>query len=125
QAGAAGDALLLPQDLLVTKLNENGVYIVGKDSVAHWRPLELGSIVGSQVEVLGGVARGERIVTVGMRSLSEGDKVIVARQGVCCKRGTVVFDAPATSPSAAASAASAANATPEPEASTTEGKPAK
>ncbi len=86
-----GEALLLPQDLLVTKLEENGVFVVGKDAVAHWRPLELGGIVGSQVEILSGIARGERIVTVGMRGLTEGDKVIVARQGVCCTRGEVVF----------------------------------
>lgn len=87
-----GEALLLPQDLLVTKLQSNGVFVVGKDSVAHWRPLQLGGIVGEQVEVLSGIARGERIVTVGMRLLSDGDKVIAARHGVCCTDGRVVFD---------------------------------
>ena len=94
QPAAEGKALLLPQDLLVTKLKDNGVFTVGDDAIARWKPLELGEIVGSQVQVLGGVARGSRIVTVGMRSLSDGDKVIVAREGVCCSNGSVVFEAP-------------------------------
>jgi multidrug efflux system membrane fusion protein len=84
-------ALLIPQDLLVTRLDSNGVFIVDKEQVAHWRPLQLGEIVGQQVEVTGGIRKGERIVSVGMRSLSEGDKVIISREGVCCTDGNVVF----------------------------------
>ena len=38
------------------------------------------------------VSSGDRIVNVGMRSLSDGDKVIVWREGVCCTNGSVVFD---------------------------------
>ena len=87
-----GDALLLPQDLLVTKLKDNGVFVVGDDSVAHWKPLELGGIVGSLVEIKGGVSRGERIVSVGMRSLTDGDKVLIGREGICCSNGSVVFE---------------------------------
>ncbi len=87
-----GDALLLPQDLLVTQLQENGVFVVGDDNIAQWRALELGGIVGGQVEIKSGVRKGERIVTVGMRSLSDGDKVIIAREGVCCTDGTVTFE---------------------------------
>ncbi len=86
-----GDALLLPQDLLVTNLNDNGVFVVGDDSIARWKPLELGAIVGSQVEVKSGVSRGDRIVTVGMRSLSDGDKVLIGREGICCTNGSVTF----------------------------------
>ena len=103
-----GDALLLPQDLLVTKLKDNGVFVVGDDSVAHWKPLELGGIVGSQVEIKSGVSRGERIVTVGMRSLTDGDKVLIGREGICCSNGSVVFEGapkpvkPATKSSATA-----------------------
>ncbi|MCP4445359.1 MAG: efflux RND transporter periplasmic adaptor subunit [Myxococcales bacterium] len=115
EAADRGDALMLPQDLLVTKLKDNGVFVVSKDAVARWRPLKLGEIVGSQVEILSGVSRGERIVTVGMRSLSDGDKVLSSREGVCCTNGSVVFDVvgkkpakPGPEPTQAADAAAAA-----------------
>jgi membrane fusion protein (multidrug efflux system) len=102
QPAEIGDALLLPQDLLVTNLKSNGVFVVGEDLTARWKPLELGSIVGSQVEVKSGVSRGERIVTVGMRSLSDGDKVLVGREGVCCTNGSVVFTTTTAKPKATA-----------------------
>lgn len=101
QPTARGTGLLLPQDLLVTNLKDNGVFVVGEDNVARWKPLELGEIVGGQVEILGGVSKGERIVTVGMRSLSDGDKVIITRDGVCCTNGSVTFKTKSPAPKAA------------------------
>lgn len=98
QPADLGDVLLLPQDLLVTQLKENGVFVVSDENIARWRPLELGGIVGGQVEIKSGVTKGERIVTVGMRSLSDGDKVIIAREGVCCTDGSVTFKPIAKAP---------------------------
>ena len=80
----------------MTRLADNGVFVVGDDLIARWKPLELGSIVGNQIEVKSGISRGERIVTVGMRSLADGDKVIVAREGVCCNEGRIVFNSAAS-----------------------------
>lgn len=98
QPDARDGSLLLPQDLLVTKLEENGVFTVGDDDKAHWRPLQLGEILGGQVEITGGISKGERIVTVGMRSLSDGENVIVTREGSCCTNGSVVFSSPSEAP---------------------------
>ncbi|MCG5051658.1 MAG: efflux RND transporter periplasmic adaptor subunit [Myxococcales bacterium] len=86
-----GDAgkLLLPQDMLVTRLDDNGVFVVGEDNVARWRPLTLGAVRGDQVEITGGIERGARVVSTGHRSLADGDPVIVAREGVCCADGRV------------------------------------
>ena len=60
--------------------------------------INLGEILGGQVEITGGISKGERIVTVGMRSLSDGENVIVTREGTCCTNGSVVFEAPSEAP---------------------------
>ena len=85
-----GNALLIPQDFLVTRLNGNGVFVVSDDSVAEWRPVTLGRIIGTQVEVGSGIALGDRVVCLGQRSLSSGDRLIVTREGTCCRDGRVV-----------------------------------
>lgn len=107
-----GETLMLPQDLLVTKLEGNGVFVVDTSSIARWRPLILGKVVGDQVEVLQGIARGERIVSVGQRGLSDGDKIIAARQGICCRRGEVYFDLDAAAAPALGEPETAAPAAP-------------
>ncbi|MBI2893541.1 MAG: efflux RND transporter periplasmic adaptor subunit [Deltaproteobacteria bacterium] len=93
QAVAQG-TLVVPQDLLVTRRDGIGAF-VDERGVARWRPLELGQIVGSQVVVARGLAVGDRMVVVGHRDLADGDVLLVARQGSCCRDGRVVFpDAP-------------------------------
>jgi len=93
---------MLPQDVLVTRQGENGVFVVDDQSVARWRPLILGQVVSGQVIVDQGLAAGERVVVVGHRSLSDGDLLMVAREGRCCPGGRVSFDniKPASSPPA-------------------------
>ena len=86
------DSLLLPQDFLVTQLDGNGVFVADKDDKARWRPLELGNIIGSQVEITSGLSPGERVVIKGHRGLSEGDQLMITRNGECCTRGRVKFD---------------------------------
>ena len=83
-------ALVIPQDWIVTRLADQGVFIE-EDGVARWRAVELGAVVRDQVVVTGGVAEGDRIVVTGHRDLVEGDKLLVAREGVCCNAGRVTF----------------------------------
>lgn len=85
------EAILLPQDLLVTRRDGNGVFLLGADDTAVWRPLTLGAIIGTQVEVLAGLQVGERVVTQGQRSLSHGDHLLVTRAGECCENGRLVY----------------------------------
>lgn len=86
----AGEALFLPQEFLVTRLDGNGVF-VADGKVARWRPVELGAIAGTDVEIARGLEAGERIVVLGHRALNDGDPIIVARAGRCCEGGRVVF----------------------------------
>lgn len=86
-----GDHLLLPQHILVTRRNGNGLFVV-EDGKARWSPVELGPVVGGQVVVQGGVAPDDRVVVTGHRELVDGDPVIVAREGTCCAEGRVHFE---------------------------------
>ncbi len=88
----ATEAILLPQDLLVTRLDANGVFVVDEGQVARWRALTLGDVIRDQVVITGGLTAGERIVVLGHRGLANGDPLIVARDGVCCTDGRVVFE---------------------------------
>jgi membrane fusion protein (multidrug efflux system) len=83
------DAILIPQDFLVTRLDGNGVFVVTPESTAEWRPVTLGSIVGTQVEITDGIAAGDHVVSLGQRGLTHGDRIIVTREGLCCTDGHV------------------------------------
>lgn len=88
---AGAEAILLPQDLLVTRREGNGVYVVGDGDKAEWRPLKLGAVMGTQIEVLAGLKVGQRVVTQGQRSLSPGDLLMVTRAGECCTDGRLTY----------------------------------
>jgi membrane fusion protein, multidrug efflux system len=89
-ATAAEQSIVLPQDAVVTRTNEVGVYL-DEGGVARWRPLRLGKVVGNQVVVAEGLLGGERLVVTGHRELADGDRLDVSREGVCCRRGRVLF----------------------------------
>lgn len=84
------DAIVLPQDWLVTQLDAYGVY-VAEEGVARWREVTLGEIVRGQVVVADGLQRGERVVVTGQHALVDGERLLVAREGTCCTDGRAVF----------------------------------
>jgi membrane fusion protein (multidrug efflux system) len=86
----AEDALIIPQDWVVTRLADQGVFI-DVDGIATWRPITLGDIVRDQVVISEGVSAGDRLIVTGHRDLVHGDKLLSARQGTCCTQGRVDF----------------------------------
>ncbi len=90
-AEGAGRRVVLPSDVLVTRLGGNGVF-VAREGVAAWRPLEIESVVRDQVIVSSGLAEGDEVVVVGHRELQEGDPLLVGRRGRCCTDGRVTHD---------------------------------
>ncbi len=92
QSETTSEQIIVPQDLLVTKLEDNGVFVVEDDSVARWRPLVLGAVLQDQVVVLEGLSPGETVVSVGHRGLVDGDPLLIARRGACCTQGRIVYD---------------------------------
>lgn len=92
-AQGGGRRVVLPSDVLVTRLGGNGVF-VARDGVAVWRPLEIESVVRDQVIVAAGLEEGDEVVVIGHRELQEGDPLLVGRHGTCCTDGRVIYDGP-------------------------------
>lgn len=86
----AGNRLLISQDWVVTKPSGVGVF-VAKGEKAVWQPVELGTVVRRQVEVLSGLSAGDQLIIVGHRGLVDGDDVLIHRAGTCCENGRAVF----------------------------------
>lgn len=91
QASVARGTVLLPQDAVVTRLADVGVF-VDQDGKALWRPLELGEVIHDLVRVRSGLAEEEKVVVTGHRELVEGDALLVTRMGACCTDGRVTFE---------------------------------
>ena len=85
------EALVIPQDWVVTRLDGTGVYVDDR-GVAAWRDVELGTYIEDQVVIASGLESGERVVSTGARDLAEGDPLIVVRQGICCTSGRVNWE---------------------------------
>lgn len=82
----ASDALIVPQEWIVTTRTEQGVF-VEQDGHAQWRVVELGEVSGNQVEVRSGLSVGDRVIITGQRGLKAGESILVARTGTCCTDG--------------------------------------
>ncbi len=90
----AADQIVIAQDWLVTKPSEIGVF-VREGELARWRVVKLGPVIRDRVVILEGLRAGDELVITGHRELVEGDQLLVARHGVCCTEGRVVFERPA------------------------------
>lgn len=76
----AATALTVPQEAVVFREGRPAVYVVSGDRVAL-RPLTTGRRRDGAVEVLDGLAAGERVVVAGAGFLSDGDRVRSAGGG--------------------------------------------
>jgi multidrug efflux pump subunit AcrA (membrane-fusion protein) len=87
----AEDTVVIPQDFLVTRLDNVGVFLVDDEGRAAWRPVQAGLIVRDQVIVEAGLEPGDQVVMSGHRGLADGDPLIIARTGTCCTHGRVTW----------------------------------
>lgn len=69
------DHVLLPRTALVERGGLQGVFVVDKDALAHFRWLRLGREWPEQVEVNAGLQQDERVVASPAISLKEGDQI--------------------------------------------------
>jgi len=72
------DALALPLYTVITQGEEKFVFVV-RDGFAQKRFVELGILVGWQVQITAGLSPGERAIIVGQRFLDDGQAVEVVR----------------------------------------------
>ena len=73
--------LTIPWQVLSFREGRPFVYVVNDDQRVELRWLELGLQGLEQVEVLGGLSEGERVVTRGQHLLKTGNKVKVLGDG--------------------------------------------
>lgn len=66
---------VVPKDAVVTRGEQQFVYLIGNDGSVHATPVRTGTGVGQWVEVQGPIQSGEKVVTVGNERLMDGQKV--------------------------------------------------
>ena len=86
----ADDAVVIPQDWLVTRRDRRGLF-VEDEGVAVWHDVILGDIIHDDVVIASGISVGDRVVVTGQQDLAEGDALLVAREGRCCAAGRPVY----------------------------------
>lgn len=67
--------LLVPRGAVVTQGELEGLFVLTPQNIAEYRLIETGKTFGGQVEVLSGLAEGERVAVSSMDRLSDGVKV--------------------------------------------------
>jgi len=71
-------AVVVPKQALITKEGKPVVFVVRADNVAHQKEVVVGAEQGDQVEIVRGVAAGERVIRLGQYELTDGAKVLEA-----------------------------------------------
>ena len=71
------NALVVPANAVVDRDGQRGVFLADNDTVA-FRPVQIGIEEGGRVEILGGIAEGDRVVTTGAGALQNGDRIVLA-----------------------------------------------
>jgi RND family efflux transporter MFP subunit len=74
------EALVVPANALVDIGGRRGVFIALENNTVTYRPVNTGIEELEQIEILQGLAEGDRIVTTGSGALREGDRVLIAGQ---------------------------------------------
>ncbi|MFH0793048.1 MAG: efflux RND transporter periplasmic adaptor subunit [bacterium] len=70
-------ALTVPQTALIDFSGDRALVFVAQDSVAHVRPVVLGSASGGRREIVWGLEAGEMVITDGNDKVVDGDRVII------------------------------------------------
>ncbi|QEM69707.1 efflux RND transporter periplasmic adaptor subunit [Geobacter sp. FeAm09] len=73
--GSGANAILLPERAVVEHGALTSVWVVEQGNIARMRLVKTGKAVGGKVEIVSGLADGERVVLSGVEKVSEGAKV--------------------------------------------------
>lgn len=69
------DALTVPIESVLTSGDVKTVFVLDADDVAHATPVKIGASTDTAAQVLGGLSAGDRVVTTGASTLSDGQQV--------------------------------------------------
>jgi len=70
-----GEQVTIPFKAVTEQMGEYFVYVIDKENTVHQQNVELGSKVGADIVVRGGLGAGQNIVVEGIQKLREGAKV--------------------------------------------------
>jgi len=92
--------LLIPRNAVMETLDSRVVFVV-QDGAAVRRPIEAGPGRGDFVLVRTGLSNGDKVIVVGQRLVSEGEKVAVLVDTPCCAEQLDAMDKSKNKPQAA------------------------
>ncbi|NOT27417.1 MAG: efflux RND transporter periplasmic adaptor subunit [Acidobacteria bacterium] len=72
------DALVVPSNAVVDMGGRRGVFLAVENDTVTFRPVSVGIDEDTQIEIVQGLAEGDRVVTTGAAALREGDRVVIA-----------------------------------------------
>ena len=72
------DALTVPRNAVVDADGKRGVFLVA-DQTAKFNEVKTGLSDGERIEILDGLAEGQRVITTGALALRDGDRVSFAK----------------------------------------------
>jgi RND family efflux transporter MFP subunit len=77
RASILGNQLLVPVSAVMTPAGAQGpvVWVVRPDQTVAPRPVKVGAVAGSRIEIVEGLQPGDRIVVAGVTQLRDGQKV--------------------------------------------------
>jgi membrane fusion protein (multidrug efflux system) len=78
--GTKRAALVVPDSALVLVGQQMSVFVVGPDSIAHAKPVQVGVRQAGRAEVSGDLQPGDRVATTGVYGLNEGMQVVPAAE---------------------------------------------
>ncbi len=74
-------AVVVPKSAVLQKEEKQTVFVVAPDGVAHETTVTTGAEQGTNIEITRGVTAGQKVVTQGSYTLSDGAKVTEASSG--------------------------------------------
>ena len=74
------DTILIPQSTVLYREDRREVFVMEKENRAELRAIELGRTEGSFIQVLEGLAPGEKLIITGGQYLKPGDRVVPIRK---------------------------------------------
>lgn len=79
ESGTQHAMMVLPKDAFVDGVSNNKVFVVQPDNTVKLVSVVSGKIFGDKIEIISGIAKGDKVVTSGQINLSNGTKVTVIK----------------------------------------------
>ncbi len=76
------DVLMAPEQAIVPERGQHYVYVVAAEDRAARRQVELGQRIPGAVEIVSGLAAGDRVITEGTQKVREGSEVVYGTVGM-------------------------------------------